>query len=295
MSKQQFGGNWTEEKLQRLKKYLEAYMKVMKKQPFKTFYIDAFAGTGYRETKSAKEQILIKELLDEDSEQFKKGSASIALEISPPFGRYIFVENNPKHFAELEKLNNSHSHLADRVTLYKKDAALVIEELCSYDWIKLKWRGVIFLDPFGMNIAWQTIEAIAKTQALDLWILFPLGVGVNRMITKDGNIQESWRQNLNNLFGTNEWEQEFYKPKEAGQLKLFQNNHDRSVEKAVTFEGIAQYFSKRLETIFPGVAGNPLMLMNSKNNPIYLLCFAVGNPAGKAPALRIAQHILGSK
>jgi len=295
LSRQQFGGNWTEEKLQSLRKYLGAYMTVMKKQPFQTFYIDAFAGTGYRKPRSAKEEVLIKQLVDEDSEEFRKGSATIALEISPSFDKYIFVESDPKNFAELAKLKNVHSRLADRITLHKKDAAVVIKELCSLDWIKLKWRGVIFLDPFGMNVSWQTIEAIAKTHALDLWLLFPLGVGVNRMITKDGKIQEAWREKLNILFGTNEWQQEFYKPKEPGQLKLFNNNPVRQLEKAITLEGIALYFNERLKTIFPGVADNPLMLTNSKNNPIYLLCFAVGNPAGKGPALRIAQHILRRK
>lgn len=33
----------------------------------------------------------------------------------------------------------------------------------------------MFLDPYGMQVDWATIEAIAKTKAIDLWILFPLG------------------------------------------------------------------------------------------------------------------------
>ena len=43
-----FGGNWTKKKLDCLKQYVVAYEKVMKNQPFKLFYIDAFAGSGYR-------------------------------------------------------------------------------------------------------------------------------------------------------------------------------------------------------------------------------------------------------
>ena len=51
---QLFGGRWTEEKLEILRKYLQAYNTALKNQPFKRVYIDAFAGTGYR--KQRKEQ-----------------------------------------------------------------------------------------------------------------------------------------------------------------------------------------------------------------------------------------------
>jgi len=43
---------------------------------------------------------------------------------------------------------------------------------------------------------------------------------------------------------------------------------------------------------FAGVAENPLLLRNSKNNPLYLLCFASGNPRGAKTAIKIAQDIL---
>jgi hypothetical protein len=36
-----------------------------------------------------------------------------------------------------------------------------------------------------------------------------------------------------------------------------------------------------------------LMLRNSRNVPIYLLCFAAGNPTGAPMAVRIAGHLLG--
>ncbi len=56
MVEQQFGGNWTEDKLERVRKYLKAYTTIMNNQRdkngnliFKFAFIDAFAGTGYRE------------------------------------------------------------------------------------------------------------------------------------------------------------------------------------------------------------------------------------------------------
>lgn len=56
--KQQFGGSWTEDKLKRLQKYLNAYTTIFSKNPraqhLIPIYIDAFAGTGYRTTKKEK-------------------------------------------------------------------------------------------------------------------------------------------------------------------------------------------------------------------------------------------------
>lgn len=52
-------------------------------------------------------------------------------------------------------------------------------------WRSFRRRAVVFLDPFGMQVEWRTIERIGQTKAIDLWILFPLGVAVNRFLTKD--------------------------------------------------------------------------------------------------------------
>jgi len=38
----QFGGEWTQEKLQILERYLDAYTTALKSKPFKLVYIDAF-------------------------------------------------------------------------------------------------------------------------------------------------------------------------------------------------------------------------------------------------------------
>jgi three-Cys-motif partner protein len=52
----QFGGDWTNEKLERVRKYLHEYTKIFNANPrakkLHTIYVDAFAGTGYRTSKS---------------------------------------------------------------------------------------------------------------------------------------------------------------------------------------------------------------------------------------------------
>ena len=54
MSAHEFGGDWTEDKLERVRKYLSAYMLIFERNErarmlFQT-YVDAFDGTGYMVT-----------------------------------------------------------------------------------------------------------------------------------------------------------------------------------------------------------------------------------------------------
>lgn len=288
---QQFGGNWTEIKLQKIEKYLRAYATIMRDKNFTYAYIDAFAGTGYRNltSESQLEGLLFPEFVEEDSRKFIDGSARIALKVRPRFSRYIFIENDPERFIELEQLRLEFPELANDINLVNDDANGYLQDMCSKNWLKHRRRGVLFLDPFGMQVEWGTLEAIAETQAIDLWLLFPLGVAVNRMLRKDGQIPEKWRNRLTTLFGTPDWMDAFYKNKTEKTL-FGEQTITHKVEDP--FESISSYFVDRLKTIFPGVAENPLPLYNTKNNPLYLLCFASANPKGSATAIKIAQDIL---
>ena len=73
-------GRWSLEKLGLLHKYLAAYVRILKSQPWCRGYeyIDAFAGTG--KPKSREEQ------------RYVDGSPRVALSLTPPFTQYHFVE-----------------------------------------------------------------------------------------------------------------------------------------------------------------------------------------------------------
>ena len=295
---QQFGGNWTENKLDKIRKYLPAYVKVLKGKGLKYFYIDAFAGTGYRELKETESQegenqaLLLPEFAEEETQRFLDGSARIALQTKPPFNKYIFIEKERNKIAELKKLKQEFPGKSQDIEIVNDDANSYLIGLCKKDW-RLN-RAVLFLDPFGMQIPWSTIEAIARTQAIDLWYLFPLGVAVNRLLKTDANISKACRERLDEIFGTSDWFEAFYKPQQARQLSIFDINNSltEQVDKVANFESISKYFVERLKTIFAGVAENPLLLSNSRNNPLYLLCFASGNPKGAKTAIKIAQDII---
>jgi len=288
---QLFGGNWTDKKLEMLRKYLVAYAKIMNKQPFNFIYIDAFAGTGYRERRQGecKSSIppLLPEFLQDETQELMNGSPRIALEVEPSFMKYIFIEKNPKRFKELSTLCEEFPHLANRIDLINADCNIYLKDLCvNSQWTKQ--RAVLFLDPFGMQVEWETMEAIAKTKAIDVWILFPLGVAVNRLLKRNGDIKETWRIRLNRLFGTNEWHDTFYKNIISDDLF----GPKQKIIKVCTLESISRFYIKHLKKIFANVADSPRPLFNSKGNPLFHLCFAVANPRGAAVAMKIADHIL---
>lgn len=75
-------------------------------------------------------------------------------------------------------------------------------------------RGVVFLDPYGLQVTWDTLVAIAQTKALDVWVLFPSGMGLNCLLTKSGDIPQEWQETLDRSLGTKEWRSAFYRSEE---------------------------------------------------------------------------------
>ena len=284
-----FGGDWTAEKLECIRKYLYAYTKALKDQPFHLTYIDAFAGTGYcGKGKTGKNgEHLFGDLAQEDTQKFLKGSARIALEVEPSFDNYIFVDHDPNNCAELDNLKNEFPLKQGKITIVNKEANEYLKELTSSNWKNQRKRGVLFLDPYGMQVSWSTVQSIAQTQAIDMWYLFPIAA-VNRLLRKDATIGSAERNRLNLIFGTEDWEQVFYQRKTYPTLF----GEDEIIQKIASIDAIKDYLLERLRIEFAGIAENPLVLENSRNSPIFLLCFAVGNKNAADLAKRIAQHIL---
>lgn len=289
---QQFGGPWTEHKLECVKKYLHAYTTIMAKQNFQYAYIDAFAGTGYRELEhdGDTESAMFPGFDSPEVIGFQQGSARNALEVEPPFEKYVFIEKSANRYAELVELKKEFLLKAEfsenSIECVREDANPYLRNLCGKNW--RFHRAVLFLDPFGMQMEWETIQAIARTKAIDLWILFPIGA-VNRLLKNDGEIHAPNRERLDLFFGESDWFEVFYQL--AKQMAFF-NQEEHWHKTGNIFEKIEQYFMERLQNVFEQVADNPLLLYNSRNVPLYLLCFAAGNPRGAPTAVKIAEHIL---
>jgi three-Cys-motif partner protein len=284
-----FGGKWTDDKVDRLRRYLQAYVKVLEGKGLTTLYWDAFAGTGYRTTrkpgrKADPSHPLLPGLETDEAEELRKGSARVALEVEPSFDRYLFVERSSRRCAALEGLCRDFPHVADRIEIVTGDANEVLQDRCPK--MRPKERAVVFVDPYGMQVEWRTIEAIAATRKIDLWILFPLYTGIMRMLTRDEPPPPEWAETLTRFLGTDGWRNAFYARKQT----LFPEMEID--ELTADFQQVGQFFIKRLETVFTRVAPSTRVFRNSTNCPLYMLCFAAGNERGADIAVRIADHIL---
>ncbi len=287
-----FGGDWTQTKLDVLERYLAAYTTALKDQPspdrrFIKGYIDAFAGTGYRTlrgTDGDDHQTYLADMQQPEPQGLLDGSARIALKTAPEFERYVFIEKSPERCVELNALKNEFPHLASRITVHQGDANEHLQALCAKDW--RKHRAVLFVDPYGMNVEWRTIQAVAATRAIDLWLLVPFGIGINRLLTNTGDIPPGWRARLDTFLGTPDWYDAMYA--DDGQMGLF-DDPPRRVK--ARMDVVGKYFMDRLRTEFPAVA-TPGALRNSTNCPLYLFCFAASNERGAEIAVRIANHVL---
>lgn len=286
MAKQSaFAGAHTVKKLEAIEKYLRAYQKVMKKQNFKTIFLDAFAGTGDLPTSPGGG--LLEEFTDKDA--ILEGSARRALQIEPPFDQYIFIEKMRGKAEELLRLKEEFSSLGEKISVTNGDANEEVMQFCkSTDWKST--RGVVFLDPFGNQVRWETLEALARCP-IDLWYLFPSHLGVNRQINNDGSVDPSREASLDSLYGTPNWRSNFVR---------IENNNDlfgqtESATKLVDADVATRFMIKRMKLIFKGGVLDEWLPLGKNAAHWYSLVFACSNPRGGEIARRIAQHVVRGK
>lgn len=263
---QKFGGAWTLIKLGVLSEYLGFYTTALKRQSFNLCYIDAFAGSGEIDIRGSGKI---------------PGSAIRALDYN--FDRFIFIEDD--YTEMLQQRIQKHPSGSKAIT-YQGDCNDRLTQICSFPWRNNNWRGVIFLDPYSLQVKWQSLEEISKTKIFDVWYLFPF-MALNRLLRRDKDIPDSHRSIIDTVLGTDDWERGIYSM--SLQLSLFGDEYEKN-----TIDAVKQYILTRLKTVFPSVSPHALTLRAHNNTPLFLLCFATSNPSPKAIGLALngANHIL---
>ncbi len=268
-----YGGPWTREKLEILKKYLDAYTTALKKTPFKLMYIDAFAGTGHLDLDYM------------DTKDFMRGSAIRAVSIdNRPFDKLIFVEKKQERCDELANLRKEHP--GRNIQIENSDANEFLRSL-QQNWNQ--WRGVLFLDPFATEVEWSTIKTIAGFNALDTWVLFPVSAIVRILPTsrQPDDISPKWAKCLTRIFGDESW-RNLYQENPQGNLY-----GDVEYQRKPGVDGLIGIYKKNLKNLFgTRWLEQSRSLKNSNNSPLFEFMFCVGSPKGIDPATRIANHIL---
>lgn len=275
-----FGGAWTSIKLEALEKYLKAFNLALSRQAFTRIYIDAFAGTGRCDIKVDGE----KKTID--------GSARIALATNPSFHKFYFIELKSKKLAALNALRAEYPNKI--IEVINSDANAALKILCTqYQW--QSERAVLFLDPFGMHVEWSTLEAIAKTGAVDVWYLFPYA-GLYRQAPNNADKLDADKEaSLTRVLGTDQWRQVFYAKNPQADLFGESTGDVRDTD----HRQMLDFVSQRLKGLFPAVTAPKVLYQggDSKNPsgaPLFALYFVASNPAPKAHGLatKIAKDIL---
>lgn len=264
------------------------YRRALGNKPLRTAYIDAFSGTGEIPLSSNDPGFLE---LDSETEAVIQGSASRAIGVEPEFDRYLFIDSRRACVQALENRFRGH-RLFPKMAFRPGDANAVLSEVCRSSAWQADWRGVVFLDPFGNQVTWATVETIARTGSLDLWYLFPSGGGVYRQVSKEGAVHPTHESSLDNLLGTTEWRTEFIATDATTDLLGEQSRQRRNV----TPDAAADFMIKRLETVFRGGVLHRKIPLGNLSYPSFHLLFACGNPKRNAGtlALRLADAAINA-
>lgn len=280
--KNQFGGDWTGQKIRIVYDYAKAYLQIMKGHPYwKTIYFDGFAGTG--------------EIIKEGTEdEIIEGASSKILSINEPcsFDIYYFVELDVAKAKTLElKIKNDFP--TKNAYVVSKDCNEKLVAMANFLKEKSKkkeiYKVLCFIDPFGMQINWKSLEELTGL-GIDLWILVPTGVGANRLLKKNGDISEAWLKKLEIFLGIPQKVvyDKFYRTSTSfnlfGEETSIINKENNAIEK------IHSLYTEKLLTVFKFVS-KPFRLRNSKNSTMYHFLMATNN----INALKIANDIIRPK
>ncbi len=251
-------GFWSEIKLEIVRKYLPAYTTVLCNQriPFKTFYIDAFAGSGYHLSKKTGDVV--------------KGSPIIALETNPPFGEYHFIDLDETKVSELEALASKRRN----VTVHHGDCNTILtKQILPRVRYEDYRRAVCFLDPYNLQVDWSVVAAAGQMKTIELFLNFPL-LAINRNVLRHdpSSVSDANRERMNRFWGDDSWRRVGYQEIPT----LF-----GTTEEKIESRDLASVYRDRLRRVAGfSYVPQPMAMKNSLGNVLYYLFFASYNRTG---------------
>jgi three-Cys-motif partner protein len=245
-------GYWSELKLEILQNYAVAYSTILAAQkhpPLHHAYIDAFAGSGVHISKRTGE--------------FVKGSPLNALAVKPPFRAYHLIDIDSERIGILMKFVG----MRQDVHLYEGDCNEILLEkvfpLVQYNEYR---RGLCILDPYGLHLEWEVIQAAGRMKSIDLFVNFPVAdMNRNVLWRSPEKVEDLQAARMDSYWGDASWRDIAY----STERNLF------GLPEKEPNEVVAEAFRQRLVRVagFERVA-HPLPMRNSKGAIIYYLFFA---------------------
>ena len=296
---QAFGDDHTRRKLEIVQNYLGAYTTALKRKNFELLYVDACAGSGFSIPKAAlanlqgdvrKSGLLVPAEPVADTEQLIMGSALRAMGVRPPFDRYLFNDLKRSNVRALQnEVDANFAHLADRVTITQADANEMLLEICR----RTNWRSsraVVFIDPFGLQIKYETLEQLGRTRAVDLWYLVPV-FAMYRQVRGDGEVLEDGGRSVDEALGTSEW-RHVVAVEEKKQADLFGGSETVS-KRGVDIAWFEKVAMDRLKLAFGDRVVEQTLPLGRNGLHEFSLMFAWANPSEPARlAAKLAAAVL---
>ncbi len=189
-----WGGNWTEAKLDVLRKYLAAFTTASQKAGA-TVYLDLFAGS-------------VKNSRPDTGAEYA-GSTAVALRTIPPFSRLVFWELE----APAVKLRADLAVECPSDTRYEIVGGDCNTHLAAGLRTVADLQGAptfAFIDPKGLDVSWTTLEQLSrwrrerKGRKTELWMLLP-EPALSRVLGLQGVRGQSSADLLSNLYGSDDW------------------------------------------------------------------------------------------
>ena len=276
-----FGGDWTKIKIEILVEYARAYLTIMNtyatRYNWKLQYFDGFAGSGYIEKdKSHGIEVTV-------------GAARRIIELAVPraFDQYYFVEKDPKNF-KLLKENTKDAFPGKKIYAICEDCNKKIIDMANFlrDPKNKNFRTLVYVDPCGMQVEWRSIESL-RNLPIDMWILVPTGLGVNRLLKNNGQISDAWLERLEKFLGLTreDIENRFYKKSVSNTLFGEETSKYKEIN---AIEKSAKLYQSRLKEVFKFVS-KPFELKNSTNSVMYHLFLTSNNSAAEKIASDIVK------
>jgi three-Cys-motif partner protein len=259
-------GYWTRAKLEMLSDYLAGFASASKGQS-ERIYLDAFAGEGTGLDRLTGEQF--------------PGSARIALDAGEGAGftKFRYFELGQRA-ADLESRLRADYPGSD-IKVYEGDCnARILDAL--KDLKPLNWAPTFaFLDPDGMELAWETLVALADHKRgyrsasstkpeykVEQWMLFSTSGIVRTLALDETKVSDADQARATRLYGSEEW-RPIYERRLAGDMS--------ATEAREEYVNLMRW---RLERNLGYRFAHPFELKNTKGSTLYHMIFATDSDAG---------------
>jgi len=150
-------GPWAEDKLSHLDKYCAIFNTATYKSWKNRIYIDLFSGPGKCIIKGTKKEF--------------NGSPLLALNCDIPFTHYFFNDIKLEYVEALKKRTQSYGYNIDFIN---QDCNLALDEILN----RIPQYSICFayIDPYYLEIKFDTIKKLTMKRAVDLLITFQIGM-----------------------------------------------------------------------------------------------------------------------